>query len=494
MLSATEIVAFLAASLVLILSPMTEAATINAASCAITDVTTALTAASDGDTVQIPAGRCSWTSTLKITKGVTLAGAGIDQTIIQDNVPRTNPNFGIVIAAGPSSMWRLTGFTITAGSVTDIAGAGTIQLSGSSHSFRVDHVKINDTYTYHHISMWSDLWGVIDHSQFVTTRNAVGIFVRHDSWGGVGANGDNSWASPTNLGTPQFVFIEDNTFSSTGAVQDAVDSLHGARFVARYNTTTNMTIGGGHGTDSGQRARSTRAFEIYNNKMVATSVWAEASTLRGGTGVIYSNTLTNFNIAVGAKNYRDVDAFSPWGAADGSSPFDNNTGDVYASGKHTSSNGTSLVLTDATKSWTPNQWVGYSLRNATQGWGSAIVSNTATTITVYSSNYGAGRTWNNGDAYQILSTYPALDQVGNGPGALLSGDSPMASWPRQSSEPVYVWNNTGYGIAQAGAQWAHVRIGRDVLLSSKPGYTPYVYPHPLVSGSAQKTPTGFTVK
>jgi hypothetical protein len=476
-------------------SAQTEAATVNANSCSLADVSAAVASASGGDTVQIPAGKCLWTSTLRLAKGITLAGAGIDQTIIQDEVPRTSPTFGIVIAVDtPTGQnWRLTGFTITSGAVTTIGGAGTIHLSGSSHAFRIDHIKINTTYVYHQISCWGDLWGVIDHSQFITA-GLVAIFVRHDSWGGVGAHGDNSWAAPTNLGTAQFIFIEDNTFKSIGGVQDAVDSLSGARFVARYNTTSDMTIGGGHGTDSGQRERSTRVFEIYNNTMAASSTFFEASTLRGGTGVIFNNTLKNFNVAVGGINYRDVDSFTPWGTADGSSPYDNNNGVVYSSGTHTGSNSVALVLTDGTKSWSPNQWVGYSLRNTTQGWGSAITSNTATTITVAGSAYGVARNWNNGNAYRILSTYPALDQVGNGPGNLLSNDVPTPAWPNQSAEPVYVWGNKGYAMAEAMARGIHVRMGRDVINSPKPGYVPYTYPHPLLDSQVSAAPTNLIVQ
>src|SRR5438477_6152192 len=41
-----------------------EAATVNALSCSVTDVANAVAAASNGDTVNIPAGDCTWTSQL----------------------------------------------------------------------------------------------------------------------------------------------------------------------------------------------------------------------------------------------------------------------------------------------------------------------------------------------------------------------------------------------------------------------------------------------
>lgn len=58
--------------------------TIAAASCSRTDVEAAISAASNGDTVTIPAGTCTWTNVLVITKAITLQGAGIGNTIIKD--------------------------------------------------------------------------------------------------------------------------------------------------------------------------------------------------------------------------------------------------------------------------------------------------------------------------------------------------------------------------------------------------------------------------
>src|SRR6266853_1105694 len=53
----------------------TQAATINAASCSRTDVVSAITSAKPGDTVQVPAGTCSWSGGVSFT-GIQLVGAG----------------------------------------------------------------------------------------------------------------------------------------------------------------------------------------------------------------------------------------------------------------------------------------------------------------------------------------------------------------------------------------------------------------------------------
>ena len=58
-----------------------EAATIAAASCSSLHVQTAITSAAAGDTVVVPAGNCTWTSTVRITsKALTLRGAGVGAT------------------------------------------------------------------------------------------------------------------------------------------------------------------------------------------------------------------------------------------------------------------------------------------------------------------------------------------------------------------------------------------------------------------------------
>src|SRR6266853_2189011 len=74
-------------------------ATKTAASCSRADVGTAVNSASDGDTIVIPAGTCTWTSNLTITaKVLVLQGAGMDRTVIVDGVSKTDyPNIPQVL-------------------------------------------------------------------------------------------------------------------------------------------------------------------------------------------------------------------------------------------------------------------------------------------------------------------------------------------------------------------------------------------------------------
>ena len=51
-------------------------AVLEAKSVSLSDVHAAIRAATDGDTVTVPAGTATWTATLNITKNITLQGAG----------------------------------------------------------------------------------------------------------------------------------------------------------------------------------------------------------------------------------------------------------------------------------------------------------------------------------------------------------------------------------------------------------------------------------
>lgn len=64
-----------ASLLVLVFPPPSHAATIGATTCSRADVGSAVTAAGYGDTVNVPAGSCTWTSSLTITKGIIFEGS-----------------------------------------------------------------------------------------------------------------------------------------------------------------------------------------------------------------------------------------------------------------------------------------------------------------------------------------------------------------------------------------------------------------------------------
>ena len=123
-----------AAVIGLVISAEVHAATINAGSCSQANTQAAINSAANGDTVNIPAGSCTWNTGVAIpsAKKIMLKGAGIDLTVIT-----VNPAGGTAVDLAKSGS-RLTGFTFREGGV---------QVDGSN--WRIDHCKLQ-------FSSWSD--------------------------------------------------------------------------------------------------------------------------------------------------------------------------------------------------------------------------------------------------------------------------------------------------------------------------------------------------
>ena len=472
-------------------------ATINtAASASLANVTSAYALCSDGDILSVPAGTATWTTTLTINKAIQLIGAGIDQTIITDG---TGNNLQLIVWGTTSNTFsRLSGFTFQGPGGGD-ANTGAIAIEGTCHAFRLDHCKF-DSLDKYAIFNHSWIYGVIDHCQFLNCT--ASLEVKMENYGG-GDYGDGSWADADNWGTTNALYVEDCSFWNNGGL----DGCDGARVVWRYNHITNNAIAS-HGTESSGRERSFRLLECYQNTFswptnsVGTH-WADAVYIRGGTAVIFSNLITggiqrvSFMVAYRGWN-------SPWPVWGNVNPLNHwDTNSTASDSGHATASG--IVLTDSGKSWTPSQFTGagYFLYNTNSGMAWAITANDATTITTESGYHdiaggaGVNSYFTSGDGYQIYQVNHILDQPGTGQGDLIAGDTPLntvtgtAVWPHEAFDPIYIWGNTldyqypdsAYGppVNGGASQSTSVVQGRDWIDGTpKPGYTPLVYPHPLV--------------
>lgn len=473
-------------------------ATRNAASPNRTDVAAAYALAADGDTVAIPAGTgTGWTTKLSIAKAITVQGNGGGTTVITDDITGTNPIFDITLVAAKTT--RITGLKFSVGTHTVLAQTDAVKITGSNtdgSQYRVDNNIFEDVHYRAQVGIFGGAVGVTDHN----TSN-VGTFfgyVDHSTWDG-GTNGDKAWTAATDFGTSKFAFFEQNTLTRV-SLYEVMDSLDGARWVFRYNAVTNGRLVQ-HGTDSGGRSRGNRAVEVYNNTFTSLLGDTELFEIRSGPVLIHDNTYTGYGSGarqVGTlKAFRLADTFSSFGGADGTNQADTNlAGGPFTSGTTTTTG--ALTLTDSTKSWTINQWVGYSLKNTTLGNFGVITSNTATTITVAGSAFGHNFSSGSGNSYQVWKVTAALDQPGMGVSGLLSGNvSYPGGWPDQAIDPCYEWNNTTNGVASSGmgTGYASIVSGTHFINgTAKPGYTAYTYPHPLVGDTTPPSiPTGVTV-
>ena len=399
------------------------AATITASSCSFSHVQAALNSAANGDTVLVPPGTCTWTSSMDFdlviangsNKYLTLQGAGIDLTIINDGVSKAAyPNVPHLIrwTTVNGGLTRITGFTFTGGTDTDCCNKGMLYFRGNSNQFRFDHNKVIPIKTSG-MFLWGNIRGVIDHNTYDVSR-AFGLYVFHDSWNDSGAYGDMSWASPSTLGTGEAIFVEDNVFKNDQSVSNqnyANDGWSGGRVVYRYNTYYACTWAN-HGTETSGRPRSQRQYEVYKNTFIWDMNGGNFPSLigaRGGVGVVYDNTASisngSVNVFFDLTYYRSSNSYSPWGQC-------------------------------------MSVWDQSSTR--------------------------------------------CLDQTGMGQGDLISGDNPTPiKWPNQTVDPTYVWNNKINGSTSNATSHVPtvVALNRDFFDQPRPGYVPYTYPHPLTTGS-----------
>lgn len=456
-----------------------------AGSCNYSDVNAVINGpthvAVDGDTINIPAGTCTWSSQLVVKVGISIIGAGVSSTTITDNATSTMLVWNIPSAT--SSVSRISGMTIAPGTFSSTPPQPTIaNITGTCNSSTCSNIRW-DHLTFPNFAYWNgstgsfqgfmlyvnDVFGVMDNLNVSFTTGGEFVDIGHGSYGGLGSNGDNSWAQPDSYGTVNALYVEDSSFSDTATAGMAVtdsDEGGGARFVGRFNTLTNASFQT-HGTESTGRMRGSRQVEAYNNSTLCSGCNGGVVVgLRSGSALVFNNSLSIsnggwFNYEVSPTLYRTEAAFTPWGTCDGSGPYDQNDGTVYASGTATGSQS----FIDSTKNWTTNQWASsggypYSLHNTSgtgnsgmSGWGEEISSNTSDAITPLGQaqcNWGAGTacTWTNGNNYEILRARACIDQPGRGGNGAtyLSGTTPTPTgWVNEPLDPVYEWGSTESG-------------------------------------------------
>ena len=526
---------WVAASLLLAAPSGAQARIINALSPSLADVSRAIASAVDGDSVAVPAGTASWTSTLVINKGITLigktttdsvAGTAVDNTIIQDNVARGPGGRPIIkIASALGKSYRLSGFTF-AGLSTVGNRSGAVVVAGNSHAVRIDHCHWKEPLAQAiDCAINGAIYGVADHN-ILEFRSKRQSFTFHaDNWpdpnGKAGVFGDGSWAAPTDFGSEKFFFVEDNCIKNTtnpfreGA--GSTDDRNGGRWVYRHNHCYNVEVQT-HGTETG-RYRGGRAREIYNNDFHNTTAHPVGG-IRSGVTITHDNTYYGVKPPRGIvlEAYRTFFKWKSqslpngWGGATGDNPWDVNDteGDgtnvpehsphLYESGTcSTGSNKTTIV--DTTKNWPIDRWVGFTAKRVSDDQVAYIKSNTSDTLTVlFYADSGGGAVWAAGDQYQIHNCLVALDQPGRGKCDLITGTPPRNSttgritWPHQALEPSYSWNDkyipdgTSVNFQPGPGNHKLQLLGRDYYNDKPmPGYTPYTYPHPLTRGSEPPT-------
>lgn len=270
-----------------------SATTIPAANCSYAAVSAAVSSAAQGDTVTVPVGSCTWSSTLSIRKGISLVGAGIGSTVITKGT-------GTLISYQPAdpsanALIRISGFTF------DFAGSGGAGINVSSGNtlalqtkLRIDHNRFQNIAlgsTQDHYIVFANMRGVVDSNQFGRVfypfraptspipDGGKAIWNNHE--GVVFGKADNN------------IVFEDNVFEQItdpgGTIM--IDCQEGGRYAFRYNTI-NLSQSGQplfdmHG-NQGSSFYACMGGELYGNKVVGGG--GTFLDQRGGRVFVFNNS------------------------------------------------------------------------------------------------------------------------------------------------------------------------------------------------------------
>lgn len=490
-----------------------QAATNYAASVSFVDVSNACYAAAPGDIVIMPPGMAVWSNALWLPLGVSLSGSGTNQTIITDAAILSNNALinAVNVPGGFTSLsanypTRISNFQIVgAGNATYGLESDAVITIGSGVDnqplpWRIDHVFFNQCVS-HQIIVWNKL-GLIDDCYFLMnspsqTIQAVRVI------GDLQSLGSYSWSIPYLYGTTNSLYVEGNTFDNETAnsVNGWIcDIPQGGGMVFRDNLAINA-VWGNHGLEGN---RSCRWWEIYNNTFMATnnSFTEElyAMDFRGGTGVVFSNTIAGYRIAESTENYRSTTYFAMMGGANGLNNVDANGPAILVSGTWTNASVicTSNQLTFGPGTWTTNlqgftlvdtNVYAYDLYGQPALAFALIISNDDSTLTFYPEKTTGSTTpcfaINNGDTWVLTHVNRALDQIGSGSdtGQVLPfSNNQLVGSDNQPVETLYWWGNTlnGADCHFKNNNYLSIIEGRDFTNDvPKPGYTPLPFPHPL---------------
>jgi hypothetical protein len=417
------------------------------------DVSDCLAAAVNGDTISVPAGSATWTSTFTITKFVKLIASGT--VVITDNSAGGDPGAGggpslIAITESTAGNTKIQGFMFVQGSGVHLGAAGIIAMNIATNGKPI--LVTGNTFTQRssgnsivaHTNrgvIWGNTFtGVLVGGACLNDASAV----RHKI-----SNLTSSWTSASSYGTAdtngdQNLYFETNNVTN---VFQAIDVDDNARTVVRFNTMTNASVVH-HGTDTGG-GNGGRYSEVYSNNFIydqtpqATCGGLPANltnliTLRGGTSLIHDNVIPALSSQA-------------WGSKPG---------------------------------------VGFKAENLHRATG---------TYPCYGVNQSLGSVY----------PFPRNPGWGYNTGGTQSGSTGVF----MDREPIYLWNNTGGGNYDAPAVEDYVcsvgdslacasscptppyqrasdfiQPGREYFTATaKPGYTAYTYPHPLTGSSASAT-------
>lgn len=233
-----------------------------AKTCGRADVQSALDAASDGDTVIVPAGRCTWDAMISVKSIVRLQGAGQGTTNITNGIS----TISYLVTYSPTNstanyLFEISGFTFSLGANRGLFINQTENTTQELKQTRIHHNTFTSA-TYSPIDIKANFKSaVVDNNIF---NGYVGLQI-------VGTDAA-AWNNLTYMfGNGDGLYLEDNVYNMTLPAV-ANDGARGSRWVNRYNTY--ILTGSGsysnfwdmHGNQPS--ATGSMSGEIYGNNII----------------------------------------------------------------------------------------------------------------------------------------------------------------------------------------------------------------------------------
>jgi hypothetical protein len=465
---------------------------INAASVAYADMLAAFNASVAGDTILVPPGTADWSASphLTLTHAVNLIGVGTNDDVNGGAIPASQITTGKIDMGTVAS--RISGFAfyITGTGSTDYA------VFTRAQGYRVDHCRFENIATPKPVKTFGltvnggtgvpHPKGVCDHCYFAQVRVDVqgDLFIK-------AAGASEEWHNPLHLGTDEAAYFEDCTFWKD-IFGNTTDLEYAGKIVVRHCNIYNGSLEV-HSVQGDNR--SGRKWEFYENNL----------EIQDPSPVIGTGTHTGGNLSSLL-----TDASKAWTTNQWASNFSILNLTDGSRGTITANDATTITAT--LSGGTHNKWdTGDSYKIVfNQFWaiyirgGTGVIFNNTLIGNFEKPNISLDNVrcftaeghdslgnligmvdgtsiW---DGNTEANGYPGRDQIGRSDDAWEWTSA--TPYPPQALDAAYFWNNTLNGapltvsVVNGCAPW--IQANRDYYenVGPKPGYTPLVYPHPLV--------------
>jgi hypothetical protein len=456
-------------------------------------VNTAISSATDGATLTFAAGTYTWGSTtieLPNNKGITLQGAGAGLSVVTVN---DAPIIGMsgTLSGNNTKTYRITGFTFQnapADLIIWFFGPGTL------NNLRIDHNTFSNFSTSSvaillgEVSTSGKFFGVIDHNTFSGPNNFMSLKI-------LGTNDPNQWAS-TVRGTSSNMFMEDNTYdfaSASDLGSGCIDLWNSSTIVFRHNTVRNCLVTS-HGTTHGGGSIN---FELYKNQLQrqgGDATWQDGMRLvhHQGSGeiLIWGNTFLHSvnpisDSAISVTHYRsttptDAGYSTTLGRCDGTQSRDGNrapTGTYYGYPCWKQPGRAPAGGTPGYGTLAPM----YAWQNVDNATGGQVPLSIDDPFSEPGAPFVTNHIVANRDYYDAVSASAQSSATSPFNGTTGMGFGALANRPTTcTTNSLETGGGVGYFATDQGAQGTLYRCSATNTWTVH--YTPYTYPHPLVSG------------